>query len=100
MFALALYDQQRDELLLARDRAGQKPLYYTRVNGHFLFASEVKALLESPRVERRPHLPAIDSYLALRYVPQPETLFEGIRVLPAAHWLRLGRTGITVGRYW
>ena len=100
MFAFALYDQRREELFLARDRAGQKPLYYTRANGHFLFASEIKALLESPRVERRPHLPAIDSYLTLRYVPQPETLFAGIHVLPAAHSLRLGRAGMTVRRYW
>jgi asparagine synthase (glutamine-hydrolysing) len=100
MFAFALYDVRRGELLLARDRAGQKPLYYHQENGRFIFASEVKGILEADHVQRRCNVRAIDSYLAMRYVPQPDTLFEGIRVLPAAHRLRIRRGEVQVERYW
>ena len=100
MFAFALYDVRRGELIIGRDRAGQKPLYYYHENGRFIFASEVKAILESSHVERRCNPRAIDGYLALRYVPQPETLFEGIRVLPAGHCLRLKDGEAVVERYW
>jgi asparagine synthase (glutamine-hydrolysing) len=100
MFAFALYDFRRGELFLARDRAGQKPLYYHHRNGRLLFASEIKALLEAEQVERRCNVPALDQYLALRYVPQPTTLFEGIAVLPAGHFLRLKNGQVTTQRYW
>jgi asparagine synthase (glutamine-hydrolysing) len=100
MFAFALYDKGREELFVARDRTGQKPLYYWQGGGRFVFASEVKAILECEDVPRQANLRAIDGYLALRYVPQPETLFEGIRVLPAAHWLRLSRGELELQRYW
>ena len=100
MFAFALYDQAREALFIARDRAGQKPLYYHHRDGRFLFASEIKALLESRHVEARPNVRAIDGYLALRYVPQPETLFEGIRVLPAGHLLALRDGNLALRRYW
>jgi len=100
MFAFAILDRRREELFLARDRAGQKPLYYHHVGGRLVFASEVKALFESDQVPRRPNLAALDGYLALRYVPQPDTLFEGVRVLPAGHCLRLSHGEIQVRRYW
>src|SRR5262249_42084260 len=100
MFAFALYDKGREELFIARDRTGQKPLYYWQGGGRFVFASEIKAILECEDVERRTNLRAIDGYLALRYVPQPETLFEGIRTLPAGHWLRLRKGELAVQRYW
>jgi asparagine synthase (glutamine-hydrolysing) len=100
MFAFALHDARRRELILARDRAGQKPLYYHHQNGRFVFASEVKAILEAEHVPRRCNEPVIDSYLGLRYVPQPETLFEGINVLPAAHFLRLRDHEVSIKRYW
>jgi asparagine synthase (glutamine-hydrolysing) len=100
MFAFALWDRREERLFLARDRAGQKPLYYWDRNGRLLFASEVKALLESDEVERRPNREAIDGYLALRYVPQPETLFDGVRVLPAGHCATWQRGELRVRRYW
>lgn len=100
MFAIALWDLHRRELLVARDRAGQKPLYYHRAAGRFLFASEVKAIFECPQVERRPNLRAIDAYLCMRYAPQPETLFEGIDVLPAGHYLVWRNGEVTIRRYW
>jgi asparagine synthase (glutamine-hydrolysing) len=100
MFAFALLDRRRQELFLARDRAGQKPLYYHHAGGRLVFASEIKALLESDEVPRRPNLAALDGYLALRYVPQPDTLFDGIRVLPAGHCMRLRAGELHVQRYW
>src|SRR5262249_14328155 len=93
-------DRRREELFVARDRAGQKPLYYHHSGNRLVFASEVKALLESDHIERRPNLGALDGYLALRYVPQPETLFEGIRVLPAGHCMRLSDGELRLRRYW
>jgi asparagine synthase (glutamine-hydrolysing) len=100
MFAFALYDQRQRELIIARDRTGIKPLYYYQQNGKFIFASEIKAILESDIVERRCNTAAIDSYLELRYVPQPDTLFDGIQILPAAHYLRLKDNHLTIERYW
>jgi asparagine synthase (glutamine-hydrolysing) len=100
MFAFAILDRRREELFLARDRAGQKPLYYHHASGRLVFASEIKALLESDEVARRPNLPALDGYLALRYVPQPETLLAGVHVLPAGHCLRFRAGALDVRRYW
>ena len=100
MFAFAVYDRRSGELVLARDRVGMKPLYYVWRGGRLLFASEVKALLRSEWVPRRPDVAAIDSYLALRYVPNPGTLFEGIQVLPAGHYLRWRAGQVTLRRWW
>ncbi len=100
MFAFALYDKGTDELIIARDRAGIKPLYYFHKDGRFIFASEIKAILESKYVERRCNESVIDSYLELRYVPQPETLFRDIKVLPGGHYLRLQSNTLSIKRYW
>ncbi len=100
MFVLALYDRRRGELIIARDRAGQKPLYYYHDHGRFLFASEVKSILESQHIERACNINAIDSYLGLRYTPQPQTMFKDISVLPAAHYLRLANGQADIQRYW
>jgi len=87
MFAFCIHDARpgREQLFLARDRCGQKPLYYWADGGRLVFASEVKAILQCPLVPRAPNIPAIDAFLGLRYVPEPATLFEGIVTLPAAH---------------
>ena len=87
MFALAIWDRRSRRLILARDRLGKKPLYYTTTPDAFLFGSEIKALLVWPGVSREPDLSAIDHYLAFAYVPAPDTAFAGIRKLPAAHYL-------------
>lgn len=89
MFALAIWDVIRGELLLARDRLGQKPLYYYQNEEWFIFASEIKALLTHPAVPRRLHEVMIPHYLAYGYAPTPFTLFEGIHALPPAHMLTL-----------
>lgn len=101
MFAFALHDSRTGDVFLARDRCGQKPLYYWRDGAQFVFASEVKAMLKSSRVPRRPWLPGIDAYLTLRYVPEPATMFDGIFTLPAGHSMVRRRSGeVEVRRYW
>ena len=101
MFAFALHDSRTGETFFARDRCGQKPFYYYLSNGRFVFASEVKAILECAQVPRACNVPAIDAYLALRYVPEPRTMFQGIFTLPAAHFLLLKSDGSAkIERYW
>jgi len=87
MFALAVWDAQRDRLILARDRLGKKPLLWTRLpDGTFAFASELKALLRLPQVSRELAPASIDAYLALQYV-HVGTAFPAIRKLPPGHFL-------------
>jgi asparagine synthase (glutamine-hydrolysing) len=83
MFALALWDARRRRLVLARDRFGKKPLFYHADAKGLVFASELGALAESGRFERRPNIDAIDAFLSLQYVPSPWTAFEGVHKLPA-----------------
>jgi asparagine synthase (glutamine-hydrolysing) len=100
MFAFALWDERRRELLLARDRFGKKPLYYAERDGQLLFGSELKSLLESPACPRELDFDALTRYLALEYVPAPYSIFAGVRKLPGGHVLtwRDGRS--SVSRYW
>ena len=92
MFAFALWDADRSELLLARDRLGEKPLHYTWLpDGSFAFASEIAGLLALPEVSRRPDPAAIEDYLALGYIPDPATAYAAIRRLPAGHFMLLRR---------
>jgi asparagine synthase (glutamine-hydrolysing) len=102
MFALALWDARRERLVLARDRAGKKPLYLRRLPGGGLaFASEVQALLRGfPELGARPNLAAIDEYLTLQYVPSPHTAYEGVTKLEAAHIGVLEREAWRSERYW
>jgi len=90
MFALALWDRRSQNLVLARDRIGKKPLYFARTGSAVLFGSEIKSLLAWPEMPRAPDLGAIDRYLTLGYVPAGQTAFAGIEKLPAAHYLVLG----------
>ncbi len=99
MFALALYDAGKEELFLARDRCGQKPLYYYREGESMIFASEVKGL-QAAGVPMQVNEEAISSYLRLRYVPEPITMFAGIETLPAAHWMKISSRGVEIRRYW
>jgi asparagine synthase (glutamine-hydrolysing) len=100
MFAFALWDQKRHQLMLARDRLGIKPLYYTLLPGKLAFASEIKALLSIPGIKALPNLEALDSYLAFRFVPSPLTLFQGIVKLKPGHYLTYCRGKLDISRYW
>jgi asparagine synthase (glutamine-hydrolysing) len=91
-FAFALWDRARGELLLARDRLGEKPMLYALLpDGTLAFGSEMAALLTVPSLPRRISATALDDYLALGYVPDPDTIYHGIARLPAAHFLLLRR---------
>lgn len=100
MFAFALWDRRRRRLLLARDRVGKKPLFYSLRDGVISFASELRALLRDPGVERRLDPAAIDAYLALGYVPAPLAAYAGVRKLPPAHLLVFERGALRRERYW
>jgi asparagine synthase (glutamine-hydrolysing) len=100
MFALAILDRERRELLLARDRLGIKPLYYSE--RPFAFASELKALLQMPGVERELDRESLFHYLSLRFVPGERSIFAGVRRLPPGHLLRydLETRDLQVARWW
>ncbi len=102
MFAFALFDTRRGELLLARDRFGEKPLYWASLDGGGIaFASEMKGLLALPGVDRLLDVAAIAQFLALRYVPAPRTHVQGIRKLQAGEAISLGRSTKFVNtRFW
>jgi asparagine synthase (glutamine-hydrolysing) len=101
MFALAIWDSRSRRMVLARDRFGEKPLYYTQSAGLFAFASEIKALFALPEVARRPDREALHDYLTFGYTLGPATAFVGIQRLPAAHYMQLepGRPPVLT-RYW
>ncbi len=101
MFAIALWDEPRQRLLLARDRMGKKPLYWHWSKHGLLWGSEAKAVLAAPWVERRVNPVALHHYLTLQYVPDPLTIFDGMNRLPAAHKLVVERGGEPqVSRWW
>src|SRR5256884_4220508 len=100
MFACALWDDRRRSLFIARDRFGEKPLYWGVFDGTLLFASEPKVLLAHPSVRPNLNLNALRQYLSYDYVPAPLSIYEGISKLPAAHSLTLENGKIEVKRYW
>lgn len=100
MFALALWDEAEQRLVLARDRMGQKPLFYHQDAGGICFSSTLWSLLASPRVPREPDPGAIDLYLTYQYVPTPKSAFAGIAKLPPGHILVWTPQGSRLERYW
>jgi asparagine synthase (glutamine-hydrolysing) len=100
MFALAIWDGAARRLLLARDRMGEKPLYYSTGAGLLIFASELSALIAHPAIAARIDLNALRTYLALEYVPAPDTLVDGVRKLEPGQALALERGSIRTFHYW
>ena len=100
MFAVALWQQSRRRLVLARDRLGIKPLYIHRRGEDLYFGSVLKAILEHPEIERHIDRTGLAFYLSLNYVPCPYTMVEGIRKLAPGHWLDWRDGALTTGAYW
>ncbi len=101
MFAFGLWDARRGRLVLARDRMGQKPLFYaTTPGGGLVFGSEPKALLEHPEVPRRLDPASLARYLFYEYIPAPHTIWSGMRKLPPAHVLTWEAGRVEIERYW
>jgi len=100
-YAIALWDASREKLVLARDRIGVKPLYFYHKNGHFIFASEIKAILQHPTVVADVDEDSLYHYLTFATTPAPQTLFRDIMKIPAGHLLVVNRGGtITLKQYW
>jgi len=102
MFAFCLYDKAKNQLFLARDRAGEKPLFYAIKNNELRFASELKALFADPNFSRRINKEALDCYLSMGYVPGHRCIIEGVNKLPPAHAMiyDIGNNNLKVWRYW
>jgi len=101
MFAFALWDGKKSQLLLARDRLGKKPLCYTWQDGNFYFASELKSFLTVPGFKKEINRKAIHYYLTYQYIPAPMTVWRGVFRLPPASCLVLNKTGKTeIKKYW
>jgi asparagine synthase (glutamine-hydrolysing) len=102
MYAFALWDARRQELLLVRDRFGEKPLFYTQQGADLLFASELDALLSGTDQEPRLDPAAVDAFFVFGYVPGPASIVRGVKQLPPGHVLRWERRSrrVQVERYW
>jgi asparagine synthase (glutamine-hydrolysing) len=100
MVALAIWDARTATLFAARDRAGEKPLYWTRTPRGLCFASELKALLARPEVSRGLDLEALDQFLTYEYVLTPRTILQGVQTLPPGAWLRARNGQVEIRRYW
>ena len=100
MFAIAIWDDRRKRLILARDRYGKKPLLYAEAAGRLWFASEFQALLADAAISRDIDYEALDEYLSFMSVPAPLTIYKQIRKLPPAHVLVRDAAGTRVERYW
>ena len=101
MFAFALWDNLTKKLLLCRDRAGEKPLYYSLVNGTLVFGSELKALKKYPRFDATINLDALDSFLRYGYIPSPLSIYKETQKLEAGHYLEFtAENGLNMIQYW
>jgi asparagine synthase (glutamine-hydrolysing) len=100
MFAIALWDERRNALLLARDRLGKKPLHYALEKGHLLFGSEIKSLLAVAPGLAEVNREALLSYFQFGYIPDPQTAFRQIRKIPPGHLLEFEAGQIKVRQYW
>jgi asparagine synthase (glutamine-hydrolysing) len=100
MFAFAIWDETKKKIVLARDRLGQKPLFYVAENGNFLFASEIKAILAAGVQARELDYESLHHYLSLRFIPAPQTMIKSIKKLAPANVLVWQDEKINITRYW
>lgn len=100
MFGLAVWDEKKRALILARDRMGQKPLYWTYQKGMLIFASEMKAILAHPDVDPKLDSSSLSKYLAYEYVPAPHTIFKDVFKMEPGHLLHFKDAKVAIRRYW
>lgn len=102
MFAFAIWDEKKKRLFIARDRLGEKPLYYSNHDGSFYFASELPAILEASGIKREIDERALHMYLLynMHHVPEPLSIIKGVSKLPPAHYMVVDSSGIKIKRYW
>jgi asparagine synthase (glutamine-hydrolysing) len=100
MFAIALWDEKKRSLLLARDRVGIKPLYYLDTGRSLLFASEIKAILADPEASPEIDLAGVDRFLTYHYMPGDLTLLKGVKKLPPGHFMTVAGGEIAIHQYW
>jgi asparagine synthase (glutamine-hydrolysing) len=100
MFAIGIWDEKAKRLILARDRLGKKPLYYSFINGSLLFASELKAIMLYPSFSRKVDPLSLMKYLFFEFIPSPHTIFMDAKKIPAACYLIWDKKGIKVTQYW
>lgn len=100
MFALAIWDEQRQQLFLARDRVGKKPLNYAVTKTGLAFCSELHPLSHHPGVDNGMDMEALELYLQCQFIPPPWSIYRGIRKLPPAHYAVFDRNGLSIEKYW
>jgi asparagine synthase (glutamine-hydrolysing) len=100
MFAIAIWDQRKKKLILARDRVGKKPLFYYHDGAKVLFGSEIKAILKAPGIARDIDLEALSDYFSFLYVPAPKSIFRNIRKVLPGHYLVVSAHGLRETKYW
>ena len=100
MFAIAIWDANRNRCVLARDRIGQKPLYYSVKNNQLVFGSELKSLAAVDGICEEIDPAAIDEFLTYQYIPHPGTIWKGVRKLAPGHFAIFENGELTVQRYW
>lgn len=100
MFAFAIWDENKQTLLMARDRVGIKPLYYSHINGKLVFASEIKAILKNPSIKQDIDIHLIDRFLTYLYMPGSDTLFKHIKKLLPGYYLIWKGGNVSVNKYW
>lgn len=100
MFAFAIFDKKKKELFIARDRLGIKPLYYAHYSDFFCFASEIKAILCYPRIQKTIDIQALDQYFSYMVIPHPKTIYKDINILEPGHTLTISFDFVKKTKYW
>lgn len=100
MFAFALWDKEKQQLFIARDRIGKKPLYYCNHNDEIVFASELKALLTIKDIPKKIRIDSVYDFFAYQYIPDPKTIYQNIHKLEPGHYLTVTKDGINKKQYW
>ena len=100
MFSFAIWDNNKKLLLIARDRLGEKPLYYSYINNKFIFGSEIKCILQSGYYSKEIDYQSLDHFFTFLYIPAPNTIFKGIKKLPPGHILLFQKDEIKIRKYW